>query len=238
MGTASQFRLRVPPGIDKTQLRNWRLSPFFALTALSVLGMQAETLDRIAVTVGSQVVTESQMMLALRSTALLAREPVEVTGPAKRKMAEWLADQIVILQEAEANHITLPSSEAAKGKLEAVKALYPSLEQYQRDLERYSIQERDLAEILLADLREQTFVDLRFRPEIQISEDDLKMYYATLSSGRSGAVPSFETCHANEMCRAELEKKLTDQRATEILDKWMITARAGAKIQYRDRVFQ
>ena len=30
MGTASQFRLRVPLEINKIQSRNWRLSPFFS----------------------------------------------------------------------------------------------------------------------------------------------------------------------------------------------------------------
>src|ERR1700681_2925753 len=111
------------------------MSNWIVFTLLAALGVQAETLDRIAVTVGTQVVTESQLLLALRSTALLTRQPVDLSAPAKRKMAQWLADQIVILQEAAANHFTLPSSEGAKGKLELVKALYPSPDQYKRDLE-------------------------------------------------------------------------------------------------------
>jgi hypothetical protein len=204
-----------------------------ALMVLAALAARAETLDRIAVTVGTQVVTESQILMALRSTALLDRVPVDVSAGAKRKMAGWLADQALLRQEAAANHITLPSSEAAKGKLAVVKALYPSEEQYKRDLERYGIQESDLAELLLADLREQTFVDLRFRPEIQISEDELKSYFETLATGRS-----FDACSADQNCRAEVEKTLTDQRATDELDKWLITARAGARIEYRDKVFQ
>jgi hypothetical protein len=147
-------------------------------------------------------------------------------------MAEWLTDQILIVQEAAANHITLPSSEAAKGKLESVKALYPSVEQYQRDLERYGVQESDLVELLLADLREQTFVDLRFRPEIQVSDDELRAYYEMQFAGRS-----FDACRVDEACRADVEKKLIDQRAMDELDKWLIMARAGARIQYREKVF-
>jgi hypothetical protein len=208
---------------------------WIAIIVLAALGVQAETLDRIAVTVGTQVVTETQMLQALRSTALLSRAPVDSTAAAKRKMAAWLADQIVILQEASANHITLPSSEAAKGKLESVKALYPSAEQYKRDLERYMVHESDLAELLLADLREQTFVDLRFRPEVQVSDDELRAFYTSTSPA---ATPSFDVCRANETCRAELEKKLVDQRAMDELEKWLTIARAGARIQYREKVFQ
>jgi hypothetical protein len=214
------------------------MRPWIAVTILAAIAAQAETLDRIAVTVGTQVVTESQMLLALRGTALLSRVPVDLSAPAKRKMAQWLADQIVFLQEATANHITLPSSEAAKGKLESFKSLYPSVDQYTRDLERYSIQEGDLAELLLADLREQTFVDLRFRPEIQVSDDDLKAYYEMIAAGRPGITPLFDVCRADENCRADVEKKLTDQRAMEALDKWLITARAAARVQYRDKVFE
>jgi hypothetical protein len=209
------------------------MRPCIVVMVLVALGARAETLDRIAVTVGTQVVTESQILMALRSTALLDRVPVDVSAPAKRKMAGWLADQALIRQEANANHITLPSNEAAKGKLEAVKALYPSDEQYRRDLERYGIRESDLADLLLADLREQTFVDLRFRPEVQITEDDLSSYYKTLSTTRS-----FDSCTADEKCRGDMEKELTDQRAMDDLDKWLITARTGARIVYRDKVFQ
>jgi hypothetical protein len=197
------------------------------------IAVKAETLDRIAVTVGNQVVTENQTMLALRATALVTRQPVDLSLPAKRKMAQWLADQILIVQEAAANHITLPGSEAAKGKLESVKALYPSTDQYERDLERYGIHETDLAELLLGDLREQIFVDLRFRPEIQISDDDLKSFYETQSKG-----PSFEVCRADEKCRADVEKALTDQRAMDELDQWLIAARPGARIEYREKAFQ
>jgi len=212
-------------------MRSW-----IAVMVLAALGAQAETLDRIAVTAGTHVITESQIVLALRSTALLSRMPVDLGGPEKRKMAEWLTDQILIVQEAAANHFTLPSSEAAKGKLEAVKMLYPSEEQYKRDLERYSVQESDLAELLLADLREQTFVDLRFRPEIQVSNDDLQAYYVTL--GSANTLAAFEKCRADENCRAEVEKKLIDQRAMDALDKWLAMARTGARIQFREKAFQ
>ncbi|MGH9593405.1 MAG: hypothetical protein ACRD5L_09970, partial [Bryobacteraceae bacterium] len=79
----------------------------------------------------------------------------------------------------------------------------------------------------------QTFVDLRFRPEIQVSDDDLRAYYEMLFPGRS-----FDACRVDENCRADVEKTLIDQRATDDLDKWLIMARAGARIQYRDKVFQ
>src|SRR3984885_8109581 len=86
------------------------------LTMLSVVGsLQAETLDRIAVSIGREVITESQVILDLRVAAFLDRKPVDLSGPAKRQAAERLVDQILILREAVDSHVTLPSTEATAG---------------------------------------------------------------------------------------------------------------------------
>ena len=133
---------------------------------LAVTGSaRAETLDRIAVSVGQDVITESQVILDLRVAAFLDRKPVDLSGAAKRQSAERLVDQLLILREAVDSHVTLPSVEATAGLI----APYAAESGYQANLERYGISERDLGEHLLAGLRTLTFTDLRFRPDVQVS---------------------------------------------------------------------
>ncbi len=161
--------------------------------ALAALGLvhapasQAETLDRIAVTVGQEVITESRVILDLRVAAFLDRKPVDLSGAAKRQAAARLVDQLLILREAADSHVTLPSTEAAAGLV----APYEAESTYQADLQRYGISEQDLAAHLLAGLRTLTFTDLRFRPEIQVSPEDVRSYYDQLArQPSSAAAPS------------------------------------------------
>src|ERR1700733_8079923 len=86
-----------------------------ALEPAFVASIRAETLDRIAVSIGREVITESQVILDLRVAAFLDRKPVDLSGPAKRQAAERLVDQILILREAVDSHVTLPSTEATAG---------------------------------------------------------------------------------------------------------------------------
>ena len=110
-----------------------------------------------------------------------------------------------------------------------------------RSLERlvvakYQISEADLADHLLAGLEALRFTDLRFRPEIDISEDDLRDFYNKLSEeGRKRGdtnVPTFEAS------RDDVEKLVTGQRITLALDRWLGAQRTQIQILYRDQVFR
>jgi hypothetical protein len=199
-------------------------------------GFAAEVLDRIAVTVDKQVIAESDVILYLRVAAFLDRKPVDLSGPAKRSAAAALVDRYLILQESEDSHFTLPSADDDAALLRQVKAQYPTEAAYQAALREYRIGEQDLAKQLLAGARALRFTDLRFRPEVQISDQDLTAAYdkfaAAWRASHSGAPPSFEDS------RADLEKLLTDQRASEALDQWLETARQKRRVEYREAAFQ
>jgi hypothetical protein len=188
----------------------------------------AETLDRIAVSVGPDVITESQLILDLRVAAFLDQKQVDLSGAAKRQSAERLVDQLLILREAVDSHVTLPSVEATAGLV----ARYAAESGYQENLQRYGISERDLGAHLLAGLRTLTFTDLRFRPDIQISDEDLRGYYDKLPATPAAPKPSFEES------RDQIERLLVEQRVIDSLDRWLATARAAANIRYRDKAFE
>ena len=190
--------------------------------------LKAEALDRIAVSVGQEVITESQVILDLRVAAFLDRKPVDLSGAAKRQSAERLVDQLLILREAVDSHVTLPSVEATAGLVEP----YAVESGYQENLERYGISERDLGAHLLAGLRTLTFTDLRFRPDVQVSPDDVRSYYDKLPNSAAAPNPSFEDS------REQIEKLLAEQRVLDALDQWLAMARGPANIRYRDKAFE
>ena len=191
----------------------------------------AETLDRVAVSVGQEVITETQIILDLRVDAFLDRTRVDLSSAARRKSAERLVDQILILREAVDSHVTLPSTEAAAGLV----GPYAAESTYQADLKRYGITERDLAAHLLAGLRTLTFTDLRFRPDVQVSAEEVRSYYDKLVQQPNSAVapvPSFEGS------RGQIEKLLVEQRVLDALDQWLAMARSMTSVRYHDKAFE
>jgi hypothetical protein len=202
------------------------------LSIVAVLATaKAETLDRVAVSVGKEVITESQVILDLRVAAFLERKPVNLSGAAKRQSAERLVDQLLTLREAADSHLTLPAAEATAGLV----APYAAESNYQADLKRYGISESELGAHLLAGLRTLTFTDLRFRPDVQVSPEEVRSYYdkQVRQPDSTGAqVPSFENS------RDQIEKLLTEQGTLDALDKWLAMARSAATIRYREKAFE
>ena len=191
----------------------------------------ADTLDRIAVTVGKEVITESQIVLDLEVAAFLDHKAVDLSVAAKHASAERLVDQVLILREAAESRVTLPSTEAAKGLV----APYAAESGYQAELQRYGISESDLAAHLLAGLRTLAFTNLRFRLDVIVSEDEIKSYYDKLvrqPASAAGPIPSLENS------RDQIEKILVEQKVLEALDQWLVIARSTARVQYRDKAFQ
>ena len=205
-----------------------------ALPALSALGQQV--LDQIAVTVNNQVITESDLIRYLRVAAFLDSKPVDLSGAAKRKAAQSLVDQSLMMSEAADSHFTLPSSQDIPELIQQVKAGYPSEAAYQAALKQYHITEKDLGDRLLAVARALRFADLRFRPEAQISDAELRAaydkYVAQWRESHTGSPPSFEAS------RPDLEKLLTDQRTMQSLDQWLETARMQKRVEYREAAFR
>jgi hypothetical protein len=187
----------------------------------------AEPLDRIAVSVGNQVITESALLLDLRVTAFMNQAPVDLSPAAKRAEAERLLDQMLIMKEANGE---LPGVEP-QTLLTTLKARYSSEQEYRAELERYGIRETDLLEHLRAGARTMAFSDLRFRGAARISEEELRAYYDGLA-GRASGAPSFEAS------RDQIEELLRGERALEALDEWLKTARKSVRIEFREKVFR
>jgi hypothetical protein len=80
------------------------------------------------------------------------------------------------------------------------------------------------------------FVDYRFRPGIQLADDELKEVYeervAEWKRTKSQPPPSFEDS------REEIETFLLRERADQALDRWVGETRNRARILYRDQVFK
>jgi hypothetical protein len=198
---------------------------------LAAVCARAETLDRIAVTVGRHVISERDILQDMRVAAFIDGKTPDFGAEQKRKAAERLVDQYLVLEDATATRVPPPPAADVAGLLAPIKDRYASDQEYGAALSRAQISAAELSEQLLTGLRMLRYTDLRFKPEVQLSEETLRAYYNKLSE--KGAPPQ-----TFEAARADIEKLLTNQQTMEALDRWLEMARSEIAIVYREGAFQ
>jgi hypothetical protein len=200
-----------------------RILPLF----LAALCLRAETLDRIAVTVGGHVISEHDILQDMRASAFIDGKAPEFSAAQKRKAAERLVDQYLVLEDATATRVPPPPAADVAGLLTPIRARYASDQAYRTALAQAQISETELSEQLLAGLRMLRYTDLRFRPEVQLSEETLRAYYDKVKPPQTF-----------EASRGDIEKLLTDQQTMQALDRWLDMSRSETVIVYHEGAFK
>jgi len=203
---------------------------------LCVASAQGEVLDRIAVTVGKQIIAESDLIRDLRVNAFIDRKPVDLNPMARQASAVRLVDGFLMLREASDSHLELAEPGDAERLLAEEKSKFASEAEYRKSLADYHITEMALGEHLLNGYKALRFTDLRFGPGIQVSDEDVQKYYETLAANwRKGgrvSIPTFE------QSRDQVEKLLIGERTMKALDDWLVMQRESNAIRYREAAFK
>ncbi len=197
--------------------------------------LQAEIIDRIAISVGNQVITDRQIDEEIRLTAFLNHEKLDLSTDQKKKASARLIEQALVRRDLEFSRYPLPAPAEAEGSLRQVKASYTSQADYERAFQEYGIVDESLMRRLLWQLTLLRFVDYRFRPGIQIPETDVKAYYdqeAVKWRQQGAQVPALEEV------RDKIEDVLTEQRIDQALDRWITTTREQVKVRYLDEALK
>jgi hypothetical protein len=195
---------------------------------------RGETLDRIAVTVGRHVISEHDILQDIRLSAFIDSMQPDFGAEQKRKAADRLIDQYLVLRDATMTRTPVPSAADAAAMLAPIKARYASEQEYRSALAQARITGEELAEHLLAGLRMLRYTDLRFRPEVEISEAALHAYYDKLTAN-AGSTAAHSTFEAS---RNDIEKLLTEQQTMQALDRWLSIARGETAVVYHEAAFK
>ena len=205
------------------------------LIALSI-ACQAEIIDRIAVTVGSSVITESEILREIRLTSMLNGEPLDFSAAVKRRTADRLIEQRLIQIENEASLYPTPAAESVDEALKQVQTRFPNLSRYQAELQRTGVSEEELKAHLRRQLTVLRFLDLRFRPGVQVSEEEIEEYFKQhLAPKLQKANPAAELSLSDY--REQIEQALIGERVDKASDLWLKEARDHTRIEFRANVF-
>lgn len=192
---------------------------------------RGELVDRVAVAVGTKVITESEIELRIRLTAFQNGSVPDHGLQSRRQTSQRLIEQKLIEREMAIGHYPNLPQERAK----ALIAEYLT-GHFDADapgmvvaLMEYAL----VAEDLEIDLSRQTdlltFLNLRFRPAVQVTAEEARRYFEDQAPGSDKTDQAFSTL------RAAIERQLIAQRADKELDLWLADQKTRARIVYVDR---
>jgi hypothetical protein len=210
----------------------------FLILGLLAGHSRAEVIDRIAVTLDNQVITESEILREIRLTAFLNGDALDFSADAKRKAADRLVEQKLIRKEIEVGHYVAPAAAEVEPMLKQIQSQrFENLKAYNEAVEKYRVTEDDLKAHLVWQATLLRFIDTRFRPGIQISDIEIHQYFdkelpsLEKQAGRNRRVSLDEL-------RDKIEETLTDERIDKQMDDWLKEARKRTRVDYRAEVFK
>jgi peptidyl-prolyl cis-trans isomerase SurA len=208
------------------------------LSALCFAASRAEIIDRIAVALDNQAITESEIMREIRLTAFQNGVPPDFSPQARRKAADRLIEQKLIGKEIELGRYVKQDPTATDPMLKQIQAQrYRSPAEYQQALEKYGITEEDLRAHLLLQLTLLRFIDLRFRPGIQVNESDIKQYFDQKLPELEKTAGAGKKITFDDL-RGKIQDALTDQLVDQQLNEWIAETRKHTRIQFHPEAFQ
>src|ERR1700682_5099498 len=130
----------------------------------------AVVVDRIAVTVDTDAITESEVIQDIRRTHFLNGAPLDFSTGTRRAAAERLVDQALIRREMNIGRYPQPpKSEADQMLANFKKSHFASDAEFQAALQKYGITADQLRSHLLWELSALRFTDVRFQPGVGVS---------------------------------------------------------------------
>lgn len=207
---------------------------FHFVIALLLAGVAAaQVVDRMVAVVNKRVILESELDQATRVEFLLQAKPIEQLAPADRlAVLERLIDRSLLEQQIVDPAMLNPSAEDLAAKIKELRAGLPgagSDERWNTILAGYGLTQQDVEDQLTSQFRILRFIDLRFRSLVQVDKDAISAYY------QDKFLPEVRKRNAAEPKLSEvsdrIEQILAEQRIDGLLNNWLKTLRAQARIE-------
>jgi hypothetical protein len=209
---------------------------FCYLIACLLLPLRAEIIDRLAIAVGNQVITQLQIDEELRVTAMLNHKPVERTLEERRAAADRLVEQLLIKLEMDLSRFPLPGAQEVDRYLQQIIEVNGGAQEFNKTLANLNLTVDTVRRHLELQLMEVRFVDFRFRPDTTVSDSDVEAAYqrqvASWKTSHSGEPPTLEAS------REPLRAMLVEERTDAALNTWLGESRKRVSIIYFDKTLE
>ncbi len=190
----------------------------------------AVVIDRIAIIVsGRWIVKDSDIERDVRATEFLNGQPLNLGNAARKESANRLIDQLFIRREILTGDYPEATSEEADQQIELLrKQKYKTQALFQTALKRYGMSEVEMRTQFQLQLTVLRFIDLRFKPAVLVTDDEVEKYYRdhTLALQREYPGKSLDDL------REQIRDLIAGDRVNEQFFAWLNDQRKNNKIQF------
>lgn len=186
-------------------------------------------IDRVAITVNTDLIKDSDINRDLLATQLLNGDPPNLSLAARKKDAAHLIDQVFIREEIRVGAYPIATTEEAKDELDRLaKQRFKDTASFDAALKRYRLTEPDLLEQFRWQLTVLHFIDARFRPAVLIPDEQVDKYYR-----QNLATLKRQNPKGNEDdLKSDARDILTGEQVNKLLFAWLDQHRNNAKVRY------
>lgn len=200
-----------------------------------------ELLDRVAITIGLEVITEQEIYEQLRIAAFLEGHPPEATQQKLRETADRMVMQRLVLLDMRANGFPMPSKEEVEAALrESQQQHWGSPEAFRQAASEAGLDAESIDAFLTSMVATAKYIDFRFRPSVRVSDSTLFERYEERYPAPSGqevaGAPAAVEPPAFEDVREALEEELREEEVSVVLERWLEDARTRAGVRYLPEV--
>lgn len=210
------------------------------LLTLGAALASGEVVDRVAVSAGLQVVTDSAIRRQLRLDVFFASRALDFSPAARRDAARRLLDQLFIRREVELSRFApVPVAEVEKYYAALREERQQAAAGLRASLMQVGLSEEDLTDYIQWQITFVRFTDFRFRPGVQVDDDEVKVYYdgEFRESFRKTALPGAKLPSIEDV-RESITQILANRKIEAALDQWLEQARQQTRIRWHEESFQ
>ena len=206
--------------------------------ALLALAAHGEIIDRIAISVGTRVVTQSDLDRAIRVAAFQDGVKVDFSPARKKAVAQALTEQKLVQIELESSRYPLPDPAEITPAIEQFKKEhFKDDAAYRAALAEYGINEQDFRDMLLWQRTLLLFVQVRFETGAPITEPEIQEYFEKNVKLKAEAAHPGQPVLLEDF-RGQIEQAISGQRADQQVDAWLKEVRKRTHIVVHEEVLR
>jgi peptidyl-prolyl cis-trans isomerase SurA len=196
-----------------------------------------EIVDRVVASVGAQVVTAGAISRMADLEAFLSNSAPRTKPADRREMAQRLVEQALVRREIELSRFSPISRADAEQQIASIqKDLGLDEAALRARLALHRLSYEDLYDEARWQLTLFRFVEFRFRPGVQVGEQEIAAYYngelveEVRKAGRER--PDLDSL------RETILRILTERKVQGALEQWLEQASQQVRVRYREEAFQ
>lgn len=187
-------------------------------------------IDRVAVRVDDAIIKDSDIDRNTRVTEFLNNQPLNLNTEARREAAKRLIEQAFIRQEIQLGDYPQATWEEAGQQLDRLKKdRYKTQDAMQAAIHRYGLVEPDLRFEFRSQLTVLRFIDLRFKPAVLVTDEEIQKYYG---EHRAALIRANSGKNSLDDLRDQIRDILAGEKVNEQFFAWLDDQRKSHKVQF------